>query len=251
MHDLKVIFEDGHILVIDKPAGLVTTPSETQKELTLSDILQQEFNIQLERGGIVHRLDKETSGVLVVAKTLPALENLHSQFKSRAVQKEYITLVHGTVLEAGLVEGSIGRNPGDREKFTVLEDGKQALTQYEPVERLQLTGDKLQEIFSDFNKIQMRKLAKMNYHQFTLLKCRPKTGRTHQVRVHLKYIGHSVVGDSKYAGRKIYRLDHRWCPRQFLHAARLQFRHPVSGEAMSFESALPKDLKKALEYLNE
>ena len=244
----KVIFEDSSLLILDKPPGLVVDKSESQKTDTLEDWLP---NNGLDRGGIVHRLDKDTSGLMLVAKTKEALENLQAQFKDRLVKKQYLALVHGHIADSGRVEASIGRNPRNREKFSVLSDGKEAVTEYEPVENLQFTIYNLQKVFSDFNKIQMRKLERQGYGQFTLLRCFPKTGRTHQIRVHLKYTGHPIVADGTYAGRKMYRLDHRWCPRQFLHAAKLEFRHPVSAEWMEFESSVPEDLEKALENLHE
>ncbi|OGE14828.1 hypothetical protein A3F00_02670 [Candidatus Daviesbacteria bacterium RIFCSPHIGHO2_12_FULL_37_11] len=243
---IKVIFEDQYILVLEKPPGLVVDNSKTQKENTLEEILRKEFGININRGGIVHRIDKDTSGLLVVAKTVEAFENLQAQFKDRTVKKEYLALVHGNIEKGGIVEGAIGRNPGNREKFTVMESGKEAVTEYEPKSKYQVSSIKYQVWFPDFNKIQIRKLEKMDYGSFTLLRCFPHTGRTHQIRVHLKYIGHPVVSDEKYAGRKMYRLDRRWCPRQFLHASRIGFKHPVSGEWMEFESKMPEDLKKAL-----
>lgn len=246
----KIIFEDQYILVVDKPAGLVVTPSETQKEISLAQILQKEYGISLERGGVVHRLDKDTSGLLVVAKTTEAFDNLQGQFKERKVKKEYLSLVHGLVEGPGKIEGSIGRNPGDREKFTVIASGKEAVTEYQPIKRLEMTDDRLQEIFSDYNKIQMRKLNTLHYNLYTLLRCYPKTGRTHQIRVHLKHIGFPIVADEKYVGRKMYRLDHRWAGRQFLHAAKIGFFHPITGEWLEFESPMPEDLEKALNYLN-
>lgn len=245
---LKIFYQDEQILVIDKPPGLVVDPSETVKEQTLADILQEDFNIQLFRGGIVHRLDKDTSGIILVSKAQQVLENLQSQFKDRKTKKEYLALVHGEVKHAGKVEGNIGRNPGNREKFTVLDNGKEAVTEYSPEGKFQIPNDKFQTIFNDLNKIQIRKLMRMNYNQFTLLKCQPLTGRTHQIRVHLKYINHPIVADEKYVGRKMYRLDKRWCPRMFLHARKLGFFHPESGEWMEIESPLPDDLKKVLSY---
>ncbi len=251
MTDISVIFEDNSLLVINKPAGLVVDKSETQSENTLENWLEEHGNNQLERAGIVHRLDKETSGVILVAKTQAALENLQAQFKERTTKKEYITLVHGAVEESGVVEGNIGRNPGNREKFTVLNqgDGKEAVTEYEPIERLAFSEQRIEEIFPDFNKIQMRKLYAQRYFNYTLVRALPRTGRTHQIRVHLKHIGHPVVSDEKYVGRKIYRLDKRWCPRLFLHAQKLGFKHPVSGEWMEMEAKLPEDLEKALSSL--
>jgi len=220
----------------------------------LEDILRKEYAIELERGGIVHRLDKDTSGVLLVAKTQEALENLQKQFKERKTKKEYVALVHGSIMERGVVNAAIARNPERREKFTVSLQGdaleaREAVTEYEPVEKFKVQSEKLKVWFPDFNKIQMRRLEKQKYGEFTLLKCKPLTGRTHQIRVHLKYIGHPVVSDEKYVGRKMYRLDKRWCPRLFLHAERLGFYHPGSGEWMELEAKLPEDLMAALDKL--
>lgn len=245
----NVIYSDNDILVLDKPPGLVVDSSETNKQNTLEEILKKDFNIHLERGGIVHRLDKDTSGIILVAKTQSALENLQNQFKERETKKEYLCLVHGFITEAGRVEGSIGRNPGNREKFIVLEEGKEAATGYEPVEKLELEESTFQKIYSEFNKIQVKKMERQHYGDFTLVRCKPETGRTHQIRVHLKHINHPIVSDEKYSGRKTARLDRRWCPRQFLHAAKLEFKHPVTNEWMSLESPLPEDLKQALKNL--
>lgn len=249
MSQLNIIFEDDSLLVIDKPAGLVVDESETQKKGTLQEILRDEYGIHSERSGIVHRLDKDTSGVLVVAKTREALENLQKQFKERVVKKEYVALVHGHLKKGAVVNKPIGRNPGNRERFVVLEEGKPAITEFIPIERLEFSGQRLIEIFSDLTKPAMRKLDAKRYSNYTLIKCLPQTGRTHQIRVHLKYLGFGIVGDSKYAGRKVSRLDKRWCPRQFLHAAKLGFKHPESGQWIEFKSPLPEDLQKALGYL--
>ncbi|OGE30650.1 hypothetical protein A2631_03790 [Candidatus Daviesbacteria bacterium RIFCSPHIGHO2_01_FULL_44_29] len=246
---LTVIFEDDCLMVLDKSAGVVVEPTETQTRDTLADILIRDYQNNLDRGGIVHRLDKDTSGILLVAKTQAALENLQAQFKDRVVKKQYIALVHGLIKDDGVIEGAIGRNPGDREKFIVTPDGKEATTQYLVVKTYELAEEKLHKIFEEFSKIQFNKLRTTNYALFTLLRCSPLTGRTHQIRVHLKHIGHPIVGDSKYGGRKTTRLDHRWCPRQFLHAASIEFCHPVTGQVMEFVSPLPEDLQQALSYL--
>lgn len=248
-NSISIIHQEDSFLVLNKPAGLVVDPNETTKEETLADILTRDFNIKLFRGGIVHRLDKDTSGIILVAKTQEALENLQSQFKERIIKKEYLALCHGVVTESGKIEGSIGRNPGNREKFIVLEDGREAVTEYEPIQSLVMSSELIERIFEGFNKIQLRKLRTMNYELFTLLRCKPHTGRTHQIRVHLKYINYPIVSDEKYTGRKIYRLDKRWCPRMFLHAEKIGFKHPVSGEWMELGSALPEDLRGALENL--
>ena len=252
---MKIIFEDQHLMVIDKPPGLVVDKSETQRKETLQDILQNDYKIPVERGGIVHRLDKDTSGVMLIAKTTQSLEKLQVQFKDRQTKKEYLALVHGLIKEGGIMQGAIGRNPRDRSKFTVLENseglfagrqGKEAETEYNPVKNLQFTIYNLQSIFQSFNKIQFRKLERLNYNQFTLVLCKPLTGRTHQIRVHLKHLGFPLVADEKYAGRKVYRLDHRWCPRQFLHAKKIGFYHPETDLWMEFEADLPDDLQKVL-----
>lgn len=196
---IRVIFEDSQILVIDKPAGLVSE--------------------DIKSGLLVHRLDKDTSGLLLLAKTEKALENLQEQFSGREVKKEYLALVHGQITESRLIDAPIMRNPKIYNKFVVDKDGKLAATRFEPV-----------KIFDNY----------------TLIKCFPLTGRTHQIRVHLKYINHPIVSDFQYAGRKIYKLDSEWCPRQFLHAAKIGFYHPETKEWVEFESPLPKDLEEAL-----
>lgn len=253
---IPIIFEDEDILVLDKPAGLVTTSSETQKEASLQNILASEYGIEIERSGIVHRLDKDTSGLLVAAKTPEALEALQAQFKNRRVKKEYLALVHGIIEKSGRVEAAIMRNPGNREKFVVASQAtlgvaRSAVTEYEPVQRLAFDDQRLVELFPDYSKIQLRKLQTMNYKLFTLLRCFPETGRTHQIRVHLKYLGFPIVGDDKYGGRKVVRLDRRWVPRQFLHACHLEFNHPKTGERMEFDSKLPADLERALGILEK
>lgn len=247
---IPVLYEDNELLVLDKPPGLVVDQSITQKGLTLADILQFSFGINLLRAGIVHRLDKDTSGIILVAKTKEALEALQKQFKNREVKKEYLALVHGNLEQERVVDAPIERNPKNREKFTVLEEGREAVTKFVPMQRLEFSDQRLVEIFPDFSKIQMRKLYTLHYTRFTLLKCLPLTGRTHQIRVHLKYIGNPLVGDEKYGGRKISRLDKRWCRRQFLHAKRIEFKHPSTGKSLSFECDLPEDLKEALDKLN-
>lgn len=249
---LNIIFQDDEIIVIDKPPGLVSTPSDTQNEPTLADILNSEYGVSLERGGLVHRLDKDTSGIILATKTLESFDALQSQFQSREVKKEYLALVHGFLDKRGIIQGNVGRNPGDREKFVVFEageDGKEASTEYETQQLLEMTDDSLHELFSGFNKIQMRKINSSHYREFSLVRCFPKTGRTHQIRVHLKHINHPIVGDEKYGGRKTVRLDHRWCKRQFLHAAKITFKHPKTQRLLEFESRLAPDLQEALQYL--
>lgn len=227
----KIIFEDKSILVLDKPAGFIVNRAETAKNITLQDWIEENFqfpifNFRFCRSGVVHRLDKDTSGLIVIAKTKPTFENLQRQFKERTVQKKYLALVHGRVEpQEGIIKASISRNPFNRKKFGVFLGGREAETEYKLV-RYYLS-DKLEE--------------------FSLLELTPKTGRTHQIRVHLKYINHPIVGDEFYAGRKTVRRDQRWCPRQFLHANFLSFKHPKTGEIVKFSSPVPYDLKKALD----
>ncbi len=247
---LKIIFEDENLIVVDKPAGLVSTPSETQTGETLADILNKEHGVKLDRGGLVHRLDKDTSGLIIAAKTPDSFDALQAQFKDRTVKKEYLALVHGLMEESGRIEAKIARNPVNREKFTVMDEGREAVTIYQLEKGYEMKEETMDELFSGFNKIQRKKLKNLNYGQFSLVRCFPETGRTHQIRVHLKYIGFPIVGDEKYGGRKIVRLDRRWCPRQFLHAAKISFLHPVTGKRLEFGSPLPEDLKKAMGYLD-
>ena len=203
MSNLKVIFEDSDILVVDKPASLVVTPADTIQAETISDILTRDFQISLDRGGVVHRLDKDTSGVLIVAKTQESLEALQAQFKERIVKKQYLTLVHGLLKEEKVVSGAIARNPGNREKFIVWdEEGKEAQTEFEPISNFKFQISNWEAIFGDLNKNQRRRLLQGDYDNFTLVSCFPKTGRTHQIRVHLKHIGFPIVSDEKYGGRK-------------------------------------------------
>jgi 23S rRNA pseudouridine1911/1915/1917 synthase len=257
---IPIVYQDDEVLVLEKPPGLITTISETSSNESLQDILSSDFNIKIERSGIVHRLDKDTSGLIVAAKTNLSLEKLQNQFKERIVKKEYIALVHGLIEKEGNIKAAIVRHPGNREKFTVVDqlkfgsddlNAREAETRYAPVGNLQISSSSFQKIFEDLNKIQTRKLERTDYNKFTLVRCFPLTGRTHQIRVHLKYLGFPIVGDEKYGGRKTVRLDKRWCPRQFLHAAHLEFDHPETGERMIFESELPDDLKVALGNLEK
>lgn len=247
--DIPVLFEDDQMMVVEKPAGIVVDQSDTNQEETVEAVMQKKHGIKLERGGIVHRLDKDTSGLLLIAKTQTALEQLQFQFKERMVKKDYLALVHGQMEKSEKVVGAIARNPARRENFIIKEGGKEAETEFEPLRKLQITADKLQIMFEGFNKTQFKKLMAHDYPYYTLVSCHPLTGRTHQIRVHLKHLGFPIVADDKYGGRKTARLDHRWCPRQFLHAAKIEFYHPTTGQKLKFESPLPEDLKVGLNLL--
>jgi 23S rRNA pseudouridine1911/1915/1917 synthase len=232
----KILYQDKFIAVLDKPAGWVVNRAETVKRETIQDWIETNLkfkigNLKSYRSGIVHRLDKDTSGILLVAKTPKAFENLQRQFKERRVKKRYWALVHGKVQPAqGIIRVPISRSPFDRKRFGIFLGGKEAETRYKRISNLK---------------------SQISNDEFTLLELEPKTGRTHQIRVHLKYIGHPVVGDEFYAGRKTVRADRSWCPRQFLHASAITLFHPETGRKVEFHSPLPAELKNALKYLEK
>lgn len=216
---LNIAYEDRDVLVIDKPAGLTVHPAPGHPSGTLvnailahcPDLAGIKGSI---RPGIVHRLDKDTSGLMMVAKTDAAQLGLSAQIKKREITKVYLALVQGHLTPSkGAIEGPIGRHPKDRKKMAIVSTGREARTFYE---------------------------VKRYIGDCTLLEVRPETGRTHQIRVHLSSIGHPVVGDAVY-GKKSELLS-----RQFLHAHRLGFRLPSNGEYVEFESGLPEDLERAL-----
>jgi len=220
---LAVIYEDEDILVIDKPAGLTVHPAPGHPSHTLVNAVLAHcpgltMSNELVRPGIVHRLDKDTSGLIVIAKNDQAREYLVAQFKRHTVTKGYLVLIKGRLSpEQGIVEAPIGRDPHRRQRMAIVEAGKDAITRY-----------------------QVRKYL-ANY---TLVEVSPLTGRTHQIRLHLSAIGCPVVGDPIY-GIKSAHLD-----RQFIHAYRLGFRLPSTKQYQEFSCPLPADLKQALEYLS-
>lgn len=226
------IYEDYDIVVVNKPFGVTVNRSETTKEDTLQDWVKT--HIELEKGafdtdfyrrsGIVHRLDKETSGVLVIAKTDAGFKNLQEQFKKRLVSKAYLALVHGKIEEKqGIIRLPVGRLPWNRMRFGVIAGGREAETVY------QVLSIK---------------------HSLSYLRLLPKTGRTHQIRVHLKHIGHPIFSDLLYAGRKTARSDRKLLPRLFLHASSLSFLHPTTNKQVLFESPLPDELANFLKKLD-
>lgn len=253
--EIPIIFEDSEIVVIDKPSGIVCNRAETVETETLQDWWEAKFlssnqtivNSQIEeekyfieRSGLVHRLDRETSGVMVMAKTVAAFVSLLQQFKSRGVQKQYMALTHGYwQAREGEISLPIGRRRDDRKKFGVREDGRESVTKY--------------EVISEFTTWEFPKELKVDdrgYVGFSLLKFLPKTGRTHQIRVHAKQMGHPIVGDFDYAGRKRNREDRKWCNRVMLQAQRIEFEHPRNGKRIHFESS-NTELNDALKYMGE
>lgn len=231
---LNVVYEDPDLVVIDKPAGLVVHPGAGVRSGTLANGLAYHFAHLSGAGGharpgIVHRLDKETSGLIVVAKNDPSHERLSEQFSRRAVSKLYIAMVYGRLnRDNGEINARVGRSARNRTRMAVLKGGagREAIT---------------------FFKVRRR------YAEFSLLEIQPKTGRTHQIRVHMAHIGHPVVGDATYgAGRAASIRDPRTrqgvraLGRHFLHAAELSFTHPRTGERVAFTSALPPELEAFL-----
>jgi 23S rRNA pseudouridine1911/1915/1917 synthase len=240
----KIVFEDKHILILEKPSGWIVNEAQTTKGQKVlqtwitKNVKSQISDKRLYRSGIVHRLDKETSGVLVVAKTIESFEYLQKQFKERKVKKTYTALVHGSVEpKEGIIKAPVGRLPWNRERFGVVPGGRSATTFYKVVDFISLPTTLSEPDGSPSRR------------HFSLLELYPKTGRTHQIRVHLKHLGHPVVSDEFYAGRKRAREDRKWCPRLFLHASGISFKHPEVKEVVSYVSLLPKDLNGALSRL--
>jgi 23S rRNA pseudouridine1911/1915/1917 synthase len=229
---LNIVFEDEHLLVIDKPAGLVVHPAAGNPDGTLQNALLHHIPglAVLPRAGIVHRLDKDTTGLLVVAKTPRAHRGLVEQLQARGVHREYRALVSGTLVSGGTIEAPVGRHPTQRTRMAVVSDGREAVTHYQILER---------------------------FPAYTLLSVRLETGRTHQIRVHLSHQRHPLVGDPVYAGRP--RLPKgaspaliaalQAFPRQALHAIRLGLDHPLSGEPMAWEVPLAADIEALLALL--
>ena len=219
---LSVLFEDEHLIVIDKPAGMTVHPAPGNEDHTLANaVLAHAPDIEgvggERRPGIVHRLDKDTSGLIVVAKNERTHAHLSDQFKGREVNKVYLALVagHPSPSEAD-IDAPIGRHPHDRQRMAIVSTGRPAITRYRVV---------------------------TSYSRSTLVEALPRTGRTHQIRVHLASVGHPVVGDAVY-GRSVQGLS-----RQFLHAHRLAFLHPDMREPVSFSAELPSDLRSYLDRL--
>jgi len=219
---LNIIYEDDDLLVVDKPAGLAIHPAPGHPGHTLVNAILSHLPGLAETGnslrpGIVHRLDKDASGIMVVAKNNAAQLNLINQFKARSVVKAYLVLVKGHLTpEDGVIEAPIGRDPRNRKRMAVVAEGREARTRYHVIKYI---------------------------GNYTLLEVRTETGRTHQIRVHLKAIGYPVAGDATYGVKSAY------LSRQFLHACRLGFHLPATGEYVEFTSELPPDLAEALKNI--
>ncbi|MCM8567957.1 RluA family pseudouridine synthase [Gramella jeungdoensis] len=239
---LDIVYEDDYLLVVNKPAGMVVHPGHGNYSGTLINALVHHFdnlpNNSSDRPGLVHRIDKDTSGLLVIAKTEHAMAHLSKQFFDKTSEREYVALVWGNVEdEEGTIEGNIGRNPKNRLQNVVYQgddadNGKPAVTHYKVLER---------------------------FGYVTLVSCKLETGRTHQIRVHMKHIGHTLFNDERYGGDRILKgttftkykqfVDNcfKLLPRQALHAKTLGFTHPETGKWMSFNSELPQDMVDCIE----
>jgi 23S rRNA pseudouridine1911/1915/1917 synthase len=231
---LNIIFEDEDLLVIDKQAGQVVHPAAGHRSGTLLNALLH-YAPELEniaRAGIVHRLDKDTSGLLVVARNIRAQKSLVDQLQSRSMGREYLAVVHGVLTAGGTVDAPIGRHPVKRQRMAVVRNGKAAVSHYRIVER---------------------------FRCHTLVRVKLETGRTHQIRVHMAHINHPLLGDPVYGGRQRipansdeHLLEYlRGFRRQALHAARLCLQHPSSAEEICWESVMPADMQQLIELLRQ
>lgn len=273
--DIPIIFQDQDIVVISKPAGVVVNRATSVRGETLQDwfeehILQQQVGgekvfptaeswqelvpadfdatygtpeeIFKERSGMVHRLDKDTSGIIVFAKNPGALVHLLAQFRKREVSKKYVCLVHGKVQpERDVVRAPLGRAQGkNRKKFQVRPDGRPAETEYQVLNYWPTFSEKAQQT------LPKNVTTHPTYQQgFTLVQATPHTGRTHQIRVHFAHLGHPLVGDATYTGKKRAGVDSLWCPRHFLHASELRITHPRTELKETFQSDLSTDTAAA------
>ena len=221
---LDIVYEDDDVIVINKPQGMVVHPAPGHDEHTLVNALLYHCPLSTINGtfrpGIVHRIDKDTSGLLMVAKNDKAHRSLAKQLKDKTNIREYVALVHGRIAEdEGTINAPIGRSLKDRKKQAVVKDGRNAVTHFEVLKR---------------------------YRDYTLVKCILETGRTHQIRVHMKYIGHPLVGDPLYGPKKTIKGNG-----QFLHAGKLGFVLPTTGKLLIFEAPLPKIFQECLEKLDK
>ncbi len=283
-----ILFEDNDLLVVTKPADITVNRSDTTKgEETVQDWSEKYLQIQekkwevrggkleddvrsennnvhishisnphshiqlptsdkylefLNRAGVVHRLDKETSGVLLIAKNPAAFSHLQAQFKERTVKKRYVALAHGTITPPdGEVRIPVGRLPWNRKQFGIVAGGREAVTKYKVISNYKFP----------LGLSSGRRLISNKKETLSLVELYPETGRTHQIRVHLKYIGHPIFADFLYAGRKTARNDRKLLSRVFLHAAKISFLHPTTAAELEFESPLPEELQTFLNSLEK
>ena len=278
---IQILYQDQDLVIINKPSGVVVNRADSVKEKTIQDwfvqflaeaeqqdkvekedwqkMIPDDFlaqygspeEIWLRRKGLVHRIDKETSGILLLARHPGSLVNLLVQFEKRQTHKKYWCLVHGQLqVDSAQVNAPISRSSTNRHQFRVEIDGRRAMTNY-----------RVLKVFQDFNeaeltavleekKVRQIKEQQDSYAQgFSLLECELITGRTHQIRVHMKHLGHPLVADVVYGGRRRARIDRLWCSRQFLHARWLSFIHPRTGKRVEATAPLAEELKQAIEFI--
>lgn len=240
----QVMYSDHNFIVINKPAGMIVNNADTSRDqYTIQDWVNETHKVQninykeesssefLKRGGIVHRLDKETSGALIIALNEEAFVFLQSQFNERTVEKVYTALCHGKMASEGEINVPIGRLPWNRMRFGVIPQGRESYTKFRTIAHKRLVDNKVTESVS-------------------LVEAYPKTGRTHQIRVHFQYIGHPIFADSLYSGRKTFQKDSRYLSRHFLHASKISFVSPTTQENVVFEVPITTDLRKFLDTLS-
>ncbi|KIS04024.1 RluA family pseudouridine synthase [Paucilactobacillus wasatchensis] len=220
---LDIIYEDQDVIVVNKPQGMVVHPSVGHPDHTLVNALLYHSPLSTINGefrpGIVHRIDKDTSGLLMIAKNDRAHRSLAAQLKNKTNQREYVALVHGQIKEnSGVIDAPIGRSPANRQKQAIVSNGRHAVTHFKVLKR---------------------------YEHYTLVSCQLETGRTHQIRVHMQYINHPVAGDPLYGPHKTLAGNG-----QYLHARLLGFKHPTTGKQMTFEAPLPQNFIDILAHLD-
>jgi 23S rRNA pseudouridine1911/1915/1917 synthase len=279
--EIPLLYQDSNLVIINKPAGVVVNKCQTAPGTTIQEwfsnylhcaqspptanqdweaLVPTDFDDQYgtpeeifqRRDGLVHRLDKETSGVLLLATNPGSLVHLLRQFKQRQVQKKYQCLVHGRPqVDSARIDAPIARSQRQRHKFWVDIEGKSATTVYKVQRHFpRLSWDRLKPHLSAKEHSRLEEHWHSYQQGFSLVECWPKTGRTHQIRVHMKHIGHPLVADDTYGGNTRSKLDRSWCPRQFLHASWIQFTHPQSEQKVTATAPLAGDLQRALGWLS-
>ena len=242
---IKVLYENENLLVVNKPVGLIVDRSDTHDQYTLQDWVEENIDLSKEtqepqkaggypsgffsRSGIVHRLDKDTSGVIITAKNQRTFDFLQKQFQKREVGKKYAAIVYGHLKDIDenqlfTVNAPIARNPGNREKFAIVDGGKEAVTEFKIIKKIKEKDD-----------------------LYSVMECYPKTGRTHQIRVHLAALGNPVVGDKLYSGKTRFKKNRRRFPRQLLHASEITFKDPKDKKMITVKSDIPADIANMLD----
>lgn len=223
--NIPILYEDDSLLVVNKPSGVVVNRAQSVEGETVQDWAEKTYQIFIDnRAGIVHRLDKETSGCLIIAKAPEVFFELQRQFKEREIHKTYLAIVHGLLVpDRGEVRAPVGRLPWNPEHFGIVPGGKDAVTTYRVLRVIPTPEPESKE-------------------QLSFVELYPETGRTHQIRVHMKYINHPLVGDYLYAGRKTARADRLWAPRVMLHAQKISFTHPATHKSLAIDSPIPDDM---------